>query len=326
MERGTAKRLYDFYEKEKNGYYITKDVYTKRGMLLIRKGQRVSPKVIAKLIKLKNHDIDILDDSYDISSIVVVGDNQQNDVFSSDDKQREVFTPTALNKDIFTFNAELKSLIDSITKKFGEKMNVKDPFILEKPSKVLCNIIFESKNKPWWIYVNALANYVGWIYTHSIDVAIMCIMMAENLGYGDEKLYNIGFSSLLHDAGKLLVPKSILEKDGELTDMERTFVRQHCELGACSLGEFNIPKEYMDIITQHHERLDGSGYPNGLKEDEIGMNAKIAMVADAVDAITSYRPYREAQAMDVAMKMLREEKEKYPQDIVSLLEDILKQE
>ncbi len=326
MERGSVKRLYDFYEKDKNGYYITRDVYTKRGMLLIRKGQKVSPKVIGKLIRLKKHDINILDDSYDISSVVFVGDNQQNDVFSSDDKQREVFTPTALQKDIFIFNAELKSLIDSITKKFGEKMNIKDPHILEKPSKVLCNIIFESKNKPWWIYINALANYVGWIYTHSIDVAIMCIMIAEKLGYGDEKLYNIGFSSLLHDAGKLLVPKSILEKDGELTDMERTFVRQHCELGACSLGEFNIPKEYMDIFTQHHERLDGSGYPNGLKEDEIGMNAKIAMVADAVDAITSYRPYREAQAMDVAMKMLREEKEKYPQEIVSLLEDILKQE
>ncbi|MGI6733294.1 MAG: HD-GYP domain-containing protein [Anaerovoracaceae bacterium] len=294
MAKYSAEKHYKYFTKDKSGYYITKDIYNKRGMLLIRKGQKVSSKVMSKLMRLKNHDPEILDDRHDI----------QGAVFDPDNKQRDILTPT--------------------TKEFGAKMNISDYHILEKPNKVLNTIIFESKTEPWWIYVNALGNYVDWLYTHSIDVAIISMMMAERLGYGDEELYNIGFGALLHDVGKLLVPKSILEKPESLTDMERFCIRQHCELGVSSLEGFNIPKEFMDMVMQHHERLDGSGYPKGLKEDEIGLNAKIAMVADAVDAITSYRPYRGAQNMDAAIKMLRDDKEKYPQELVSLLEKILK--
>jgi HD-GYP domain-containing protein (c-di-GMP phosphodiesterase class II) len=74
---------------------------------------------------------------------------------------------------------------------------------------------------------------------------------------------------------------------------------------------------------QHHERLDGSGYPKGLKGSEICRSARIVMIADAVDAITSYRPYRQPQTMDAAIKKLRYEKERYPQEYISLLEKIL---
>jgi len=168
-----------------------------------------------------------------------------------------------------------------------------------------------------------LSNYVDWLYTHSIDVAVISLMMAIELGYSDEELFNIGLGTLLHDIGKLLIPKSIIQKPETLTDMEMSLVRQHCELGKSSLEGFNFPKEYTDIVMQHHERLDGSGYPKGLKGGEICRNARIVMIADAVDAITAYRPYRQPQAMDAAIKKLRDEKERYPQEFISLLEKIL---
>src|SRR5690606_29766557 len=96
-----------------------------------------------------------------------------------------------------------------------------------------------------------------------------------------------------------------------LDEVERECMRQHCELGLSSLETFNIPKEFTDIIMQHHERLDGSGYPKGLKGKEISYNAQIAMVADSINAITSHRPYRDAIDIETAFRMLREDSDRY---------------
>ena len=148
-------------------------------------------------------------------------------------------------------------------------------------------------------------------------------MMAIELGYGDDELVNLGIGTLLYDVGKLLVPKYIVQKPGSLTDAEASVIRQHCELGISSLENFNLPKEYTDIVMQHHERIDGSGYPRGLKGDEICRNAKIVMIADTTDSITSFRPYRQPQQMDAALKILKEEGEKYPKEYLLLLESLV---
>ena len=263
--------------------FTNEDIYDKNGILLLAKGQKTTDAVIAKLKKL--------------------GSYNPEEPTNFDVKQR-VVTP-------------------SLAQAFGEKMNIRDGRVLKYPNKVLSTIIFESKTKPWWIHVNALSNYVDWLYTHSIDVAIISLMIAEELGYTDEELWNIGLGAFLHDVGKLLIPKLIIQKPGSLNDMEMVYIRQHCELGMSSLEPYCLPKECTDIVLQHHERLDGSGYPKGLKGDEICRNARIAMIADAVDAITSGRPYKQAQEMDAAIKILRSDEEKYSQELVSLLEKIL---
>ncbi|AGL02857.1 HD-GYP domain-containing protein [Desulfoscipio gibsoniae] len=283
----------EYFIKKGSEYYTAQDIYDKRGMLLLSKGQKITAEVKNRLERLGKVDQEKSSDA----------DNIQNVLLAQNDRQSTVLTP--------------------VTKEFVERMSIRDSRILEKPNDILINIIFESKTKPWWIYVNALSNYVDWLYTHSIDVAVVSLMMAVELGYSDEELTNLGIGAMLHDVGKLLVPKSIIQKPEKLTDSEMSLVRQHCELGMSSLESFNLPKEYMDIVMQHHERLDGSGYPKGLKGDEISRNSRIVMIADAVDAITSYRPYRQSQSMDVAINKLRNEKEKYPQELISLLEKIL---
>lgn len=265
-------------------HLANKDVYDKKGILLLRKGQKITETIITKL---KRH-----------------GYYQLGELTEFDENKSSVLTP--------------------VIKGFGARKNIRDSSILNQSSEVLSTIIFKSKNKPWWIYINALSNYVDWLYTHSIDVAMISLMMAVELGYSDEELFNIGLGALLHDVGKLLVPKNILQKSGPLTDIEMSYIRQHCELGMSSLEGFNLPKEYTNIILQHHERLDGSGYPKGLKGDEICRNAKIVMIADAVDAITSYRPYKQLQNMDFAIKELRNDGQKYSQEFVDLLDKILK--
>jgi putative nucleotidyltransferase with HDIG domain len=263
--------------------FANENIYDKNGTLLLAKGQKTTDAVVAKLKKL--------------------GSYKPEEPINFDVKQSVVTSP--------------------IAQAFGERMNIRDDHVLKYPNKVLSTIIFESKTKPWWIYVNALSNYVDWLYTHSIDVAIISLMIAEELGYTDEELWNIGLGAFMHDVGKLLIPKLIIQKPGSLNDMEMVYIRQHCELGMSSLEPYCLPKECTDIVLQHHERLDGSGYPKGLKGDEICRNARIAMIADAVDAITSGRPYKQAQEMDAAIKILRSDEEKYSQELVSLLEKIL---
>ena len=259
------------------------NIYDKNGILLLAKGKKTTDAVISKLKKL--------------------GSYKPEEPINFEVKQSVVTSP--------------------IAQAFGEKMNIRDDRVLKYPNKVLSTIIFESKTKPWWIYVNALSNYVDWLYTHSIDVAIISLMIAEELGYTDEELWNIGLGAFLHDVGKLLIPKSIIQKPGSLNNTEMVYIRQHCELGMSSLESYCLTKECTDIVLQHHERLDGSGYPKGLKRDEICYNARIVMIADVVDAITSSRPYKPAQEMDAAIKILRSDEGKYSKELVSVLEKIL---
>lgn len=264
-------------------YLAKDDILDKEGRVLLSKGQKITDEII---VRLNRH-----------------GSYKLEEMIELKDKQSVVLTPT--------------------TNEFIGRMNIRDDRILEQPNKVLSTIIFESKTESWWLYINALSNYIDWLYTHSIDVAMISLMLAVELGYSDEELFSIGLGALLHDVGKLLVPKSIIQKRGELSDMEMSFIRQHCELGVSSLEGFNIPEEYTNVVLQHHERIDGSGYPKGLKEDEICRNARIVMVADAVDAITSFRPYRQPRKLDVAIRELKNEGERYPQELISVLEKML---
>lgn len=274
----------DKFIKKGTEYFTVKDIYDINGMLLLRKGQKVTAKTKARLDKIGTYIL-----------------KKPNDV---DDNQEDVLAP--------------------ILMELGERINIHDYNILTQPNEILNTLLFESKAQPWWIYVNALSNYEEWIYTHSINVAMISIMIAVEMGYSDEELFNIGLGALMHDVGMLLVPKSIIEKKSKLTDYEMNIVKQHCELGKSSLEGFNLSHEYIDIIMQHHERLDGSGYPYGLKGYEICRNARIVMVANSIDAITSYRPYRPPYDMNTAIEILRSEEGKYPQEIITLLERILK--
>jgi putative nucleotidyltransferase with HDIG domain len=210
-----------------------------------------------------------------------------------------------------------------IALELGKKMQLPNLAAIEKPNKVLTEVIFASKKKPWWMFVSALSNYVDWLYAHSIDVAIISLMMAKELGFDEQQMLNIGIGSFLHDTGKLLVPKEIIQKPGPLNDTERASMRQHCALGMTALKEHYLPRECTDIILQHHERLDGSGYPNGLTGEEISQSAKIVMIADVVDAVTSGRPYRPLKGMRDAMQLLRSEPEKYEQEYVSVFGKIV---
>lgn len=216
--------------------------------------------------------------------------------------------------------------ICSTTLTLAEKLNIRDARILGYAQSLLKKIIFDSKTKPWRFFINLLTDYVDWLFIHSADVAIISLMIALEMGYNDDELWKLGLGAFLHDAGKLLVPKSIIQKPGPLNDMEMVSVRKHSELGLSSLETCSVPQECLDIVFQHHERLDGSGYPRGLKDAEICQSAKIVMIADVIDAITSYRPYKKSQKIDIAVKALQNEEVQYSQELVSVLIKLIRLE
>jgi PAS domain S-box-containing protein/putative nucleotidyltransferase with HDIG domain len=141
---------------------------------------------------------------------------------------------------------------------------------------------------------------------HQRRVAALACAIAEEMGPSAEEVRVIRVAALLHDIGKaLFVPIEILSKPGKLTDLEMALIREHPKAGYEILGKVEFPWPVAEIVYQHHERLDGSGYPRGLKGEEILREARIIAVADVVEAMSSHRPYRPALGVDEALAEIR---------------------
>jgi putative nucleotidyltransferase with HDIG domain len=143
-------------------------------------------------------------------------------------------------------------------------------------------------------------------FGHSRTVAKYSQMLAQILKIKDKStLDNIRKGALLHDVGKIAIPDAILKKPDPLTPEEWKKIRLHPALGYGLIKEIKLLKEVGNIILYHHERYDGTGYPKGLKKDQIPLEARIFALADALDAITSYRPYRKERDFKAAKKEIQ---------------------
>jgi len=115
-------------------------------------------------------------------------------------------------------------------------------------------------------------------------------------------------AALIHDIGKISIPAEILSKPGRLTDIEMSFIKVHPQSGYDIVKDVDLPYPIAEIIFQHHERLDGSGYPKGLKKGEILLESQIVAIADVVEAMATHRPYRPALGIDVALYEIEKQK------------------
>ena len=129
-------------------------------------------------------------------------------------------------------------------------------------------------------------------YVHNMNVALVCKMFANWLKFSEQETNNLILAGLLHDIGKMLIPKSILTKPTKLTDEEFQTVKNHAQLGYSILKNQNIDPHICLAALQHHERCDGSGYPLGLTATQMDSYAKIVAIADVYDALTASRVYR----------------------------------
>ena len=135
---------------------------------------------------------------------------------------------------------------------------------------------------------------------HARAVASLAVEIADELAVGAPRRFTVAAGALLHDVGKLLLDQEILAKPGPLDHGERLHVQTHAEAGAASLPDA-VPDSVRAVVRFHHERWDGSGYPHGICESEIPLEARIVAVADAFRAMLEDRPYRHARTHDDAV-------------------------
>lgn len=141
---------------------------------------------------------------------------------------------------------------------------------------------------------------------HSRRVSDFSVAIATQLGLSQDAIHNLRIGSLLHDVGKIGVPDAVLCKAGRLDEVEFQTMKQHPTIGWHIMNHVRLLKDVLPAIIEHHERLDGSGYPKGLKGDEISLQGRIVAVADVFDALTSDRPYRTALSSEEALDYLRQ--------------------
>lgn len=148
-------------------------------------------------------------------------------------------------------------------------------------------------------------------YIHSLNVAILCHEFANWMHMPEEEQDILTLAGLLHDVGKMGIPGKIIKKAGLLTDEEYELIKQHPQNGYDFLKKHPLDERIMNAALMHHERCDGSGYPQGLKADEIDDFAKIVAIADYYDALTSARVYREPHCPFEVFRMLQQERDKF---------------
>ena len=168
---------------------------------------------------------------------------------------------------------------------------------------------------------------------HERRVSELSVAMAREMGLTESEVHGISLAASIHDLGKIQIPAEILAKPTKLTNNEYALIKVHPQAGYDILKEIDFPWPIAQMVYQHHERIDGSGYPLGLKEPEIALGAKIMAVADVVEAMSSHRPYRpgfgidkaleeiiknrgrlyDAQAVDSCVRLFKEERFKFPE-------------
>jgi len=143
---------------------------------------------------------------------------------------------------------------------------------------------------------------------HQKKVADIAKEIAKEMGLRRDVIESVNLAGQIHDLGKIAIPAEILNKPGRINEIEFSLIKTHSQMGYDILKNIDFPWPIADIVLQHHEKINGSGYPNGLKGDEILIQARIIAVADVLEAMASHRPYRAALGIDAAFDELERNK------------------
>jgi len=160
---------------------------------------------------------------------------------------------------------------------------------------------------------------------HQQRVSQLAVLIARHMELDKQQIEGIRLGAMIHDIGKIYVPAEILNRPGKLTMIEFEMIKEHAQASYDIIKDIDFPWPLASMIWQHHERLDGSGYPNGLKTNEIIIEARILAVADVVEAITNHRPYRASLGLKKALNEINQGGGlAYDKDVVAACNDIIK--
>ena len=184
----------------------------------------------------------------------------------------------------------------------GESRNITERKIAEAKLQQTLESLRKAFGATIQVLISALEAKDPYTAGHQSQSARLARAIAKEMGLSDDKIEGIRMAGSIHDIGKLSIPSEILTKPSRLTDIEYEMVKEHPQSGYDMLKDIESPWPLAQIVYQHHERMNGTGYPRKLKGDEIILEARIMAVADVVDAMSSHRPYRASLGMEAALK------------------------
>lgn len=261
----------------KPGMILEENILGSRGELLLAKGQVLTEQIIERLGSVEYEGAYVVEEYSDEAQVKGIISRKLRDN-----------TVRALK---FFFNC-INTEQGGTHKAFGELRNCLDEVIDEISSdkNVVANIV-------------DLKGYDDYTYYHCVNVAALCILVGIEAGMNRNSLYKLGMGAMLHDLGKIFVPKNIVNKPGELSFGEYEQMKKHCQFGSDYLRKnWEVPVESIVGVLTHHERCDGSGYPFGLPFNKQTVEGKLIAICDVYDAMTSERPYRPALSPSEAIE------------------------
>lgn len=255
----------------KEGMVVGKCIYDTNGKVLLNKNSKMK---ISYISKLKN---------LGYSSIYI------EDELSRDIEIKNVIT------DELKLSA-VKTIKNTFTTTSFEHPRVEENYRFKETQLMVEKLIEEiSSNKDMMINMVDMKVFDEYTFFHSVNVSVLAIVMGLALDLNKVELAKLGYGAMLHDIGKVFIDKEVLNKSGKLDRVEREIIEEHSEKGYKYVKKsLDIPAHVYLCCLQHHEKYDGTGYPNKLSGENISLFGRIISICDVYDALTSKRPYREA--------------------------------
>lgn len=278
----------------------------------LKNGMRIDQKVVDKLGRTLIAQNTVLDD-FLIDSLAKLGVAGIYVREGEEDPEDKNVAPETLEK-IEKLKVEDRakvSISESVKQRVAEGVqylysNTSSESFLDTTNNITSDLMKAiTDNDAIAVDISALKVSDEYTFKHSVDVATMAMIIAKKHGLKQQEIYEIGISGLLHDVGKSKIPNEVLNKPGKLNDMEFALMKQHTLFG------YAILKDKQDIsssismgVLQHHEKINGKGYPLGTPENKISQYARILSVADIYDALVTERPYKSAFSQRDAVEMI----------------------
>lgn len=304
----TLQHLKMFFHADATIYLKSSDVASNRVKYYLTKGRRKNDPAI-RFTEISDHDRKIL---FEIQKAHITFDGNENPPRIVQEITSDSFST------ILAFPINVGNTIKRMTLLCWKENRIITEDELNQAQQVANQLavgltnayLLEDLEKLAIGTIEALARTVDaksqWTSGHSERVSELSGKIANVLGFSIQEIDALTRGALLHDIGKIGIPISILDKPGRLTDAEYAEVKRHPEIGGQILEPIEAYKDLLPVVIQHHEKFDGTGYPDGLKGDEIDLRARILAVADVWDAVVSNRPYREGWVTERARKMIIE--------------------
>lgn len=260
------------------GMTVASDIYTSSNQLIITKGTILDERMISRLR------------FYNIYGILVFKDDGKREF-----KEESYIDMLRSTPEFKKFNHTYVDTVNHVEVSFNEVLYGNKDVDIDHLLSETDRILSEGRNGAHILeMLHGIRNYDDLTYVHSLNVSLICNIFAGWLKMSPEDTRAVTLAGLLHDIGKMLIPREIITKEGKLTDEELKIVKTHAIKGYQAIKDSPLDLRIKYGTLMHHERCDGSGYPNGFVAEQIDSFAKIIAIADVYDAMTSSRRYRNA--------------------------------